>query len=62
MYQSLGYRLCCALPGYQVFTGCDFTTLFSCKGRINPLKKMKKNEIAIKVFSELGEKETVNKK
>ena len=41
---------------------CDFTASFSDKGKRNPLKKLRKNAMAIKVFSELGEKETVNKK
>ena len=33
--QSLGYRLCCALPGYHTFTDCDFTALFSRKGKVS---------------------------
>ena len=60
--QSLGYRLCFALSGYHAFTGCDFTASFSRKGKVNPLKNMRKKAIAIKVFSQLGEKEAVNKK
>ena len=62
IYQSLGYRLCRALPGYHAFTRCDFTASFSRKGKVNPLKKLRKNAMTIKVFSELGEKETVDKK
>ena len=60
--QSLGYRLCCALPDHHVFIGCDLTASFSRKGKVNPFKKLRKNAMAIKVFSELGEKETVDKK
>ena len=45
--------------GYLAFTGCDFTASFSCKGKVNLLKKY---AMAIKVFSEIEEKETVNKK
>ena len=33
--QSLGYRLCYALPGYHTFTDCDFTALFSRKGKVS---------------------------
>ena len=60
--QGLRYRLCCVLPDYQAFAGCEFTASFSRKGKVNPLKKLRKNAMAIRVFSELGEKETVNKK
>ena len=60
--QSLRYRLCCVLPDYQAFAGCEFTASFSRKGKVNPLKKLRKNAMAIRVFCELGEKETVNKK
>ena len=62
IYQSLGYRLCRVLPGYHAFTGSDFTASFSRKGKVNPLKKLRKNAKSIKVFSELGDKETVGKK
>ena len=61
IYQSLGYKLCRDLPGYHVFTGSDFTASFS-QEKANPLKKLRKNAMSIKVFSELGEKETLDKK
>ena len=61
-YQSLGYTLCHALPSYHAFTGCNFTTLFSCKVKVNFWKELSKNAIVIKVFHELNEKETVDKK
>ena len=32
------------------------------QGKVNPLKKLSKHAMAIKVFSELGDKETVNMK
>ena len=60
--QSLRYRLCCVLADYQAFAGCEFTASFSRKGKVNPLKKLRKNAMAIRVFCGLGEKETVNKK
>ena len=34
--QSLGCSLCCALPGYYAFAGCDFTATFTRKGNIIP--------------------------
>ena len=46
--QSLGYRLCRALPGSHAFTDCDFTALFSRKGKVNPLKKLRANALIIK--------------
>ena len=60
--QSLRYRLCCVLADYQAFAGCEFTASFSRKGKVNPLKKLRKNAMAIRIFCELREKETVNKK
>ena len=59
---SLGCRLCCVLHSYHAFTGCSFIASFSRKEKANPLKKLRKNAVTIKLFSELGEKETVNKK
>ena len=32
--QSLGYGLCCALPGYHASSECDFTASFSRKGKL----------------------------
>ena len=49
------------LPGYHVFTGSDFTASFS-QEKANPLKNLRKNAMSIKVLSELGEKETLDKK
>ena len=35
--QSLGYRLCCALPGSHAFTDCDFTAYcLVVKGKLIP--------------------------
>ena len=59
--QSLVNRICCPLPDYHVFTGCDFTASFIRKGKVNPLKKLRKNAMAVKVCSALGEKEIVHK-
>ena len=58
--QNLGYRLCCALPGYHAFTWCNLTASFSREGKLNPLKNLRKNAMVIKVFNEIEEKETIN--
>ena len=34
----LGPILCKALPGYHTLTGCDYTSSFFRKGKVNPLK------------------------
>ena len=47
---------------FAVLREWDFTASFSRKGKVNPLKKLRKNAMATKVFSKLGEKETVNNK
>ena len=60
--QSLGYRLCCALLDYHAFTCCDLTASFSRKGKLKPLKILRKNAMVIKEFNEIEEKETINKK
>ena len=54
--------LLCFIADYQAFAGCEFTASFSRKGKVNPLKKLRKNAMAIRIFCELREKETVNKK
>ena len=51
--KSLGYRFCCTIPGCHAFIGFDFTVSISLKGKVNPLKKLRKNAMAIKEFSEL---------
>ena len=51
--KSLAYRFCCTIPGCHAFIGFDFTVSISLKGKVNPLKKLRKNAMAIKEFSEL---------
>ena len=60
--QSLGYRICCILPSYHTFTGCNFTLSLLHKVKVNALKKLRKIVMAIKVLSELVEKKKNNKK
>ena len=54
MHVNLGRNLCKALPGYHALTGSDFTASFSGKGKVNPLKKLKKNKTALKALGGLG--------
>ena len=55
IYSNLGKNFCKALPGYHAFTGSDFTTSFSRKGNIQPLKKLEKDARAQIPFGHLGQ-------
>ena len=35
LFSTLGTNLCNALPAYHAFTGCDFTSSFSRKGKVH---------------------------
>ena len=60
--QSLGYRIFCILPSYHTFTGCNFAVSLLHNVKVNALKKLKKIVMAIKVLSDLVEKEEAIKK
>ena len=53
LYQALGSSLYVALPGFHAFTGSDYTASFNRKGKIRPLKLLKRREDAKKAFSVL---------
>ena len=57
LYSNLGKNFCKALPTYHAFTGSDFAVSFSQKGKIQPLKKLKKDLHAQIAFTHLGELE-----
>ena len=44
MYSNLGKNFCKALPAYHAFTGSDFMASFIQKEKIQPLKKLEKDE------------------
>ncbi|KAG1648372.1 hypothetical protein GQR58_029891 [Nymphon striatum] len=47
--------LCKALPGYHALTGCDYTSSFFRKGKVNPLKKAEKSPLHLEGLGRLGE-------
>ena len=55
-----GHDLCSALLGLHAFTGCDSNSSFMRKGKINPIKIMKKDNSFIQAFKRLGTTEDVN--
>ena len=51
---SLGPEMSSALPALHSFTGCDTTSAFVRKGKLVPLKTLKRNKDFIDVFLQLG--------
>ncbi|KAG1693768.1 Peripheral-type benzodiazepine receptor-associated protein 1 [Nymphon striatum] len=51
----IGPVLCKALPGYHALTGCDYTSSFFRKGKVNPLKKAEKSSLHLEGLSRLEE-------
>ena len=58
--ETNGHDLCSALLGLHAFTGCDSNSSFMRKGKINPIKIMKKDNSFIQAFKRLGTSEDVN--
>ena len=54
----LGPILCKALPGYHTLTGCDYTSSFFRKGKVNPLKIAGKNPLHLEALGSIGEATT----
>ena len=54
----IGPVLCKALPGYHALTGCDYTSPFFGKGKVNPLKKAEKSPLHLEGLGSLGENTT----
>ena len=50
----LGDKLSHALIAFHAFTGCDSVSAFSGRGKTGPLKQLKKDEVAIDAFVQLG--------
>ena len=55
LHQHLGAKICCTLPAYHAFTGCDYTFSFMKKGKVNPFKLLQKNESVQDALIALGE-------
>ena len=49
-----------AILGLHAFTGSDTTSCFAGKGKVRPLKTMKKDQSVIDVFARLGTTEEVS--
>ena len=54
----LGTAVCKALPGYHALTGCDYTSPFFRKGKVNPLKKAEKCALHLEGLGRIGENPT----
>ena len=55
LHQKLGNDVCRSLLGFHALTGCDYTASFSRRGKVKPLKIIKKNldfQEVLKSFSE----------
>ena len=50
----LGDKLSQALIAFHAFTGCDTVNAFAGRGKTGPLKQLKKDEVAIDAFVQLG--------
>ena len=50
----LGDKLSQALIAFHAFTGCDTVSAFAGRGKTGPLKQLKKDEVAIDAFVQLG--------
>ena len=56
----LGDKLSQALIAFHAFTGCDTVSAFAGRGKTGPLKQLKKDEVAIDAFVQLGTSWNVN--
>ena len=54
LYGKSGNPVCKSLPAYHAFTGCHYTTSFSPKGKVLPLKYLEKDETMQEVFGSMG--------
>ena len=54
LHTTLGDALCKALPAFHAFTGCDYTSSFSGKGKIKPFKVLEKNQDLQEAFHQIG--------
>ncbi|CAI9736401.1 Hypothetical predicted protein [Octopus vulgaris] len=52
---SIGPLMCKALPGFHIFTGCDYTSSFDRQGKIRPLQILEENTEFQYAFAKLGD-------
>ena len=55
-----GITLCEALPGLHAFTGCDYTPAFSRRGKVKPLRVLKKSIPHQQAFVSLGKSHEID--
>ena len=55
LHQHLKAKICCALPAYHAFTGCDCTSSYMKKGKVKSFKLLQKNESVQDALIALGE-------
>ena len=60
IYSELGETLCKVLPAYHTLSGCDYTASFFKKGKVRPLKLLKKDTDAQIVLSKLSTLEEID--
>ena len=54
IYNQLGETLCKALPAYHAVTGCDYSSWFCKKGKVQPFKILEKDVQTQEVFDKFG--------
>ena len=57
---KIGPRLCAALPGIHVFSGCDSTSAFHGKGKVRPFTLVKESEAFQNYLINLGDQFTLS--
>ena len=60
LFHQLGKSSCKALPFYHAFTGCDYTSSFSRKGKIKQFKLLEKNPEPQEAFLNLSHYEDIS--
>ncbi|KAK7901340.1 hypothetical protein WMY93_018109 [Mugilogobius chulae] len=56
---KVGPEVCAALPAFHAFTGCDYLAAFNRKGKCRLFDAMIRDKTVLKVFKDLGKKQTV---
>ena len=60
LYSHIGEKICKALPFYHAFTGCDYTSSFSRRGKVKPLKILENLDTIQDVFVRLSEQDEIS--
>ena len=55
LHQHVRPKICCPLPAFLTFTGCDYTSSFMGKEKVKPVKLFQKNEAIQDALIVLGE-------